>query len=47
MIWFEREVGGNIGWPSSKTILQGALDWGKATVQKAIVEYFKTQAGGS
>ncbi len=47
MIWFEREIGGNIGWPSSKTLLQGFLDWSKAAVQKAVVEYFKSQAGGS
>jgi hypothetical protein len=47
MIWFEREIGGNIGWPSSKTLWQQALDWTKATVQKAVAEYFKRQAGGS
>jgi hypothetical protein len=47
MIWFERDVGGNIGWPSSKTLQQQALDWAKATVQKAVAEYFKSQTGGS
>jgi hypothetical protein len=46
MIYFQREVGGNIGWPSSKTLRQQGLDWAKETVRKAVVEYLKTQAGG-
>jgi hypothetical protein len=45
LIYFEREIGGNIGWPSSKTLVQQGLDWGKETVQKAVAEYFKSQAG--
>jgi hypothetical protein len=46
LIYFKREIGGNIGWPSSKTLVQQGLDWGKETVQKAVAEYFKSQAGG-
>jgi hypothetical protein len=46
LIYFEREIGGNIGWPSSKTLVQQGLDWGKETVQRAVAEYFKSQAGG-
>jgi hypothetical protein len=46
MIYFKREVGGNVGWPSSKTLLQQGLDWAKEAVQEAVVEYFKSQAGG-
>jgi hypothetical protein len=44
LIYFKREVGGNIGWPSSKTLTQQGLDWTKETVQRAIVEYLKSQA---
>ena len=47
MIYFKREVGGNIGWPSSRTLLDQGLDWAKETVQRAIVEYLKTQGGKS
>jgi hypothetical protein len=47
LIHFDREIGGNIGWPSSKTLLQQGLDWAKETVQKAVVEYLKTQTGSS
>jgi hypothetical protein len=46
MIRFKREVGGDIGWPDSKTLLQQGLDWAKETVQRAVVEYLKSQAGG-
>lgn len=46
MIYFRREIGGNIGWPSSKTLMQQGLEWAKETVQRAVVEYFKSQAGG-
>jgi hypothetical protein len=46
MIWFEREIGGNIGWPSSRTLREQGLDWVKETAQRALVEYFKSQAGG-
>jgi hypothetical protein len=47
MIYFAREVGGNVGWPSSKTLLEQGLDWAKEAVQDAVVGYFKNQAGGS
>jgi hypothetical protein len=46
LIYFQRTIGGNIGWPSSKTLLEQGLDWAKEAVQKAVVEYFKSQAGG-
>jgi len=46
LIYFQREIGGNIGWPSSKTLTEQGLDWAKDTVQKAVVEYLKSQAGG-
>jgi hypothetical protein len=46
LIYFKREVGGNIGWPSSKTWAQQGLDWTKETVQRAVIEYLKGQAGG-
>ena len=46
MIWFERTVGGNIGWPSSKSWLDQGLDWAKGAVKKAVAEYLKSQAGG-
>lgn len=45
LIYFKREIGGNIGWPSSKTFTQQGLDWAKETVRKAIIEYLKSQAG--
>jgi len=45
LIYFKREIGGNIGWPSSKTLAQQGLDWAKDTVQKAVIEYLKSQAG--
>jgi hypothetical protein len=47
LIYFKREFGGNIGWPSSKTLLEQGLDWAKEAVQKAVVEYLKSQGGGS
>jgi hypothetical protein len=47
MIYFRRERGGNIGWPSSRTLLDQGLDWAKEAVQKAIVEYLKSQGGSS
>lgn len=46
LIWFERPLGGNIGWPSSRTWAQQGLDWAKKTVKKAIIEYLKSQTGG-
>ena len=46
LIYFKPEIGGNIGWPSSRTLLQQGIDWTKETVRKAAVEYFKSQAGG-
>lgn len=46
LIYFKREVGGNVGWPSSKTWLEQGFDWAKEALQKAIAEYIKTQAGG-
>lgn len=46
MIWFERTIGGNIGWPSSKSLLDQGLDWAKGAVKKAIAEYLKSQTGG-
>ena len=46
LIYFEREIGGNIGWPSSKTLMDQGFDWLKEAAQKALVEYFKSQAGG-
>lgn len=45
LIYSKREIGGNVGWPSSKTLLEQGLDWAKETVQKAVVEYFESQAG--
>jgi hypothetical protein len=46
MIYFQREIGGNIGWPSSKTLLEQGFNWAKEAAQKALAEYFKSQAGG-
>ena len=46
LIYFKREFGGNIGWPSSKTLLEQGIDWGKEAAQKAVVEYLKSQGGG-
>jgi hypothetical protein len=45
MIYMQRELGGNFGWPSSKTLRQQGLDWAKDAIQKAVIEYLKTQAG--
>jgi hypothetical protein len=45
LIYFKREIGGNIGWPSSKTLAQQGIDWAKDAVQKAVIEYLKSQAG--
>lgn len=46
LIYFEREIGGNIGWPSSRTLLDQGFSWAKEAAQKALAEYFKSQAGG-
>jgi hypothetical protein len=46
LIYFKRELGGNIGWPSSRTWAQQGLDWAKDTVQRAVIEYLKGQTGG-
>jgi hypothetical protein len=45
LIYFEREIGGNVGWPSSETLIQQGLDWGQETVQQAVTEYLKSKAG--
>ena len=41
-----REIGGNIGWPSSRTLMDQGFGWAKDAVQKAITEYLKSQTGG-
>jgi hypothetical protein len=46
MIHFKRTVAGNIGWPDSQTLLEQGTNWAKEAVQKAIVEYLKSQSGG-
>jgi hypothetical protein len=46
LIYFKREVGGNIGWPSSRTWVEQGFGWAKEALQKALAEYIKSQAGG-
>jgi hypothetical protein len=46
LIYFKREIGGNIGWPSSETLLDQAFEWLKDAAQKALIEYVRAQAGG-
>jgi hypothetical protein len=46
LIYFQREIGGNIGWPSSKTLIDQGFEWAKDAAQKAIAEYLKSVAGG-
>ncbi len=46
LIYFQREIGGNIGWPSSETLMDQGFKWAKDAAQKAIAEYLKSVAGG-
>lgn len=46
LIYFRREIGGNIGWPSSRTLVDQGFGWAKDALKKAIAEYVKSQAGG-
>lgn len=46
MIYFKREIGGNIGWPSSQTLMQQGFGWAKDIAAKALAEYIKSQTGG-
>jgi hypothetical protein len=46
LIYFKREIGGNIGWPSSQTLFDQTFDWLKDAAQKALIEYVRGQAGG-
>jgi hypothetical protein len=49
MVWFERkfpQLGGNVGWPSSKTLTEIALRWAEDTARKVLAEYLKSQTGG-
>lgn len=45
LIYFKREIGGNIGWPSSKTLIQHGIDWAKDSARKAVAEYLKSLGG--
>jgi hypothetical protein len=46
LIYFRREFGGNIGWPSSKTLLGHLGEWAEDAVKEAVVQYLKSQTGG-
>jgi hypothetical protein len=43
LIYFRRELGGNIGWPSSKTLLDQGFRWATDVAVKAAVAYFTGQ----
>ena len=45
MIYFDRTVGGDIGWPSSRTWGEALRGWAADAARKAIIEYLRS--GGS
>ena len=46
LIYFNRDAGVDIGWPTSRTWLQQGIEWSKEAVEEAVKEYIKAQAGG-
>jgi len=44
LIYFNRDVGVDLGWPTSKTWLDQGIDWSKELVEEAIKDYIKAQA---